>query len=301
MPPAGKAVGAAGAGKGPPLGAHVSVAGGLATAPERGRTIGADVIQIFSKQNTRWMGKALEEDEARDFRDAGARTGVPTAAVHCAYLINLASAKEAVRTRSLYALEDEAARAAMLGVPCLVMHPGSCGDDPEETGVARIAAALKGFGRLPEGVTLLLENTAGQGSAIGRTMEQLRLILDAAGAPADVAVCLDSAHLFEAGYDISGEAGWGAFLDDLARTGILPRVRMWHLNDSKTPGGSRVDRHFHIGEGTIGLPAFGRILAHPAFRAMPMVLETPKDGEDEFEMDRKNLAVLKKLRGAAAG
>ncbi len=274
----------------------MSVAGGLETAPERGRTIGADVIQIFSKHNTRWMGKALEEDEARAFREAGARTGIPTAAVHCAYLINLASAKEAVRTRSLYALEDEAARAAMLGVPYLVMHPGSCGDDPEETGIERIASALKGFGRFPQGVSLLLENTAGQGSSIGRTMEQIRRILDAAGAPPDVAVCLDSAHLFEAGYDIATEGGWQAFLDEAGRFGILPRVRMWHLNDSKTGAGSRVDRHFHIGEGRIGLPAFGRIMAHPAFGATPMVLETPKDGADEFEMDIRNHAALRRLR-----
>ncbi|MGE5662976.1 MAG: deoxyribonuclease IV [Deltaproteobacteria bacterium] len=295
MPPARKTVAAA-AGRGPLLGAHVSVAGGLATAPERGRTIGADVIQIFSKHNTRWMGKALEADEARAFREASARTGVPAAAVHCAYLINLASSKEAVRTRSLYALEDEASRASMLGIPYLVMHPGSCGDDPEEAGIARIASALKAFGRFPAGLSLLLENTAGQGSSIGRTMEQIRRVLDAAGAPPDVAVCLDSAHLFEAGYDIASEAGWRAFLDELGRSGILPRVRMWHLNDSKTAGGSRVDRHFHIGEGTIGLPAFGRIMAHPGFRALPMVIETPKDGADEFEMDARNLAVLRKLR-----
>lgn len=300
MPPARKTVAAAGAGRGPLLGAHVSVAGGLATAPERGRTIGADVIQIFSKQNTRWMGKALEEDEARAFREAGARTGIPTAAIHCAYLINLASAKEAVRTRSLYALEDEASRAAMLGVPYLVMHPGSCGEDQEDVGIARIASALKEFGRFPEGLSLLLENTAGQGSSIGRTMEQIRRILDAAGAPSDVAVCLDSAHLFEAGYDIASEAGWQVFLDELGRSAILALVRMWHLNDSKTGGGSRVDRHFHIGEGTIGLAAFGRIMAHPAFRTLPIVLETPKDGADEFEMDIRNLAALKKVRRAAA-
>ncbi len=301
MPSARKTVAAAEAGDRPLLGAHVSVAGGLATAPERGKTIGADVLQIFSKHNTRWTGKALEEDEARAFREAGARTGIPTAAIHCAYLINLASAKEAVRTRSLYALEDEAARAATLGVPYLVMHPGSCGDDPEETGIGRIASALKDFGRFPEGLSLLLENTAGQGSSIGRTMEQIRRILDAAGAPPDAAVCLDSAHLFEAGYDIASEAGWQDFLEELGRFELLPLVRMWHLNDSKTAGGSRVDRHFHIGEGTIGLPAFGRIMSHRAFRALPMVLETPKDGADEFEMDKRNLAVLRKLRDGARG
>lgn len=277
----------------PPLGAHVSVAGGLATAPERGVRIGADVIQIFSKPGTRWMGRALEEEEAAAFRRESERTGVPTAAIHCAYLINLGSAKEAVRTRSLYALEDEASRAAMLGVPYIVMHPGSCGEDPEETGISRIAGALRRFGKFPAGVTLLLENTAGQGNSIGRTVEQIRRLIDAAGAPPDVAVCLDSAHLYQAGYDIPGEEGWGGLLEDLARCRILPLVRMWHLNDSKTGLGSRVDRHQHIGMGTMGIFPFRRILGQPEFRDLPMILETPKNGEDEFEMDRRNLETLR--------
>ena len=281
----------------PPLGAHVSVAGGVATAPGRGKTIGADVIQIFSKQQTRWMGKALEEEDVRGFRDETARTGVRTVAIHCAYLINLGSAKEAVRTRSLYALEDEASRAAMLSVPYLVLHPGSSGEDPEEAGIARIASALRTFGRFPKGVTLLLENTAGQGNSIGRTMEQIRRLLDAAGAPPDVAVCLDSAHLFEAGYDIASAGGWGNLLEEMERRAVLPLVRMWHLNDSRTDFGSRVDRHFHIGEGKIGLDAFRRILTHRAFRELPMVLETPKDGDDDDEMDIRNLAKLRGLAG----
>jgi len=281
--------------KGPPLGAHVSVAGGVHTAPERGRKIGADVVQIFSKQNTRWMGKALEEEDARALREESDRTGVRVAAIHCAYLINLGSAKETVRTRSLYALEDEASRAAMLGVPYLVMHPGSCGDDPVEEGVSRIAAAIRSFGKFPGGVTLLLENTAGQGNSIGRTMGQLRALLDAAGAPADVAVCLDSAHLFESGYDIGTAAGWDALLAELKGEKILPLVRMWHLNDSKTPAGSRVDRHEHIGEGRIDASAFRRILNHKGFSMLPMVLETPKGEDDEFTMDLRNLAALRKL------
>lgn len=280
---------------GPPLGAHVSVAGGVHTAPERGRRIGADVVQIFSKQNTRWMGKALEEEDARAFREESERTGVRVAAIHCAYLINLGSANETVRTRSLYALEDEASRAAMLGVPYLVMHPGSCGDDPAEEGIDRIASAIRSFGKFPKGVTLLLENTAGQGNSIGRTMGQLRELLAAAGSPSDVAVCLDSAHLFESGYDIGSAPGWEALLSEMKENGILPLVRMWHLNDSKTAVGSRVDRHEHIGEGQIDVSAFRRILTHKGFSALPMVLETPKDGDDEFEMDLRNLATLRKL------
>ncbi len=259
------------------------------------------MIQIFSKQNTRWMGKALEEEEAITFREESARVGVPTVAIHCAYLINLASAREAVRTRSLYALEDEAQRAAMLGVPYLVMHPGSSGEDPEETGEKRLTSALRTFGRFPRGVTLLLENTAGQGNSIGSTIPQLRRLIDASGAPPDVAVCLDSAHLFEAGYDISGDEGWKSLLEELSRHGIFPLVRMWHLNDSKTVLGSRVDRHFHIGEGRIGLPGFRRIVTHPVFRKLPMLLETPKDGEDEFEKDIRNLAVLRNLCKSADG
>jgi len=277
----------------PPLGAHVSVAGGVATAPGRGERIGADVIQIFSKQQTRWMGKALEEDDVRAFRAETARTGVRTVAIHCAYLINLGSATEAVRTRSLYALEDEASRAAMLSVPYLVLHPGSSGEDPEEAGIARIAAALRTFGRFPGGVTLLLENTAGQGNSLGRTMEQIRRLLDEAGAPQDVAVCLDSAHLFEAGYDVTSASGWEGLLAEMEQHAVLPLVRMWHLNDSRTGFGSRVDRHFHIGEGKIGLGAFRRILTHRAFRELPMVLETPKDGDDDYEMDIRNLATLR--------
>jgi deoxyribonuclease-4 len=281
--------------KGPPLGAHVSVAGGVHTAPERGKRIGADVVQIFSKQNTRWEGKALEEGDARALREESERTGVRVAAIHCAYLINLGSANETVRTRSLYALEDEASRAAMLGVPYLVMHPGSCGDDPVEEGISRIASAIRSFGKFPEGVTLLLENTAGQGNSIGRTMGQLRELLDAAGNPPDVAVCLDSAHLFESGYDIGTVAGWDALLAEMKEKRILPLVRMWHLNDSKTPTGSRVDRHQHIGEGQIDVSAFRRILNRKEFSTLPMVLETPKGEDDEFTMDLRNLAALRNL------
>jgi deoxyribonuclease-4 len=281
--------------KGPPLGAHVSVAGGVHTAPERGKRIGADVVQIFSKQNTRWEGKALEEGDARALREESARTGVRVGAIHCAYLINLGSANGTVRTRSLYALEDEASRAAMLGVPYLVMHPGSSGDDPAGEGIARIASAIRSFGKFPKGVTLLLENTAGQGNSIGRTMGQLRELLDAAGNPADVAVCLDSAHLFASGYDIGTEAGWDELLAEMKKSGILPLVRMWHLNDSKTAMGSRVDRHEHIGEGRMDLSAFRRILNHKGFSTLPMVLETPKGEDDEFTMDLRNLAALRKL------
>ena len=281
--------------KGPPLGAHVSVAGGVHTAPERGKKIGADVVQIFSKQNTRWEGKALEEGDALALREESERTGVRVAAIHCAYLINLGSANETVRTRSLYALEDEASRASMLGVPYLVMHPGSSGDDPAEEGIARIASAIRSFGKFPKGVSLLLENTAGQGNSIGRTMGQLRELLDASGNPPDVAVCLDSAHLFESGYDVGTAAGWDALLAEMKKSGILPLVRMWHLNDSKTAMGSRVDRHEHIGEGRMDLSAFRRILNHKGFSTLPMVLETPKGEDDEFTMDLRNLAVLRKL------
>ena len=216
-------------------------------------------------------------------------------AIHCAYLINLGSANETVRTRSLYALEDEASRAAMLGVPYLVMHPGSSGDDPAEEGIARIASAIRSFGKFPKGVTLLLENTAGQGNSIGRTMGQIRELLYAAGNPPDVAVCLDSAHLFESGYDVGTSAGWDALLAEMKQTEILPLVRMWHLNDSKTGMGSRVDRHEHIGEGQIDLSAFRRILNHKGFSTLPMVLETPKGEDDEFTMDLRNLAALRKL------
>ncbi len=286
-------------GRKPAMGAHVSIAGGVATAPERGVRIGADVVQIFSKHGQRWEGKPIEPDDVHGFRAETERTGVRTVAVHCAYLINLASAKEDVRTRSLYALEDEASRAALLGIPHLVMHPGSPGDDPEEEGIARIVSALKAFGKFPAGVSLLLENTAGQGASLGKTMEQLRRMLDGAGNPPDVAVCLDSAHLFEAGHDLSNADHWAEFKDNLDRTGILPLVRMWHINDSKTGFASRVDRHEHIGRGQVGIEAFRRIVNDPVFRELPLILETPKDGADEYEMDLVNLASLRALVGTS--
>lgn len=276
----------------------MSVAGGVVTAPARGLAIGADVIQIFSKQSTRWAGRALEEEEARAFREEIDRTGIRAVAVHAAYLINLGSANEGVRTRSLYALEDEAARAAMLGIPHLVLHPGSSGEDSEDEGVRRVGAALRTFGRFPEGVTLLLENTAGQGNTLGRTVDRIRRLHEAAGDPPDVGACLDSAHLFAAGYDMASGDGWRRLVEEIDANGLLPLVRLWHLNDSKTPRGGRVDRHEHIGRGMIGLEGFRRIVTHPPFAEIPMILETPKDGEDEFEMDIRNLAVLKKLRGA---
>ncbi len=283
------------------MGAHVSIAGGVATAPERGVKVGADVVQIFSKQGQRWEGKAIEPDDAYTFRAETARTGIRTVAVHCAYLINLASAKEDVRTRSLYALEDEASRAALLGIPYLVMHPGSPGDDPEEVGIARITSGLKAFGKFPAGVSLLLENTAGQGASLGKTMEQLRRMLDGAGNPADVAVCLDSAHLFEAGHDLSDAGRWADFKGELETFGILPLVRMWHINDSKSGLSSRVDRHEHIGRGCLGIEAFRHIVNDPVFRELPLILETPKDGVDEYEMDLVNLAALRALVETPAG
>jgi len=273
------------------------VAGGLARAFERALRIGAEVVQIFSKPATRWAARELGPDEAAAFRAAARESGVRAVAVHAAYLVNLASAGSTVRRRSLYALEDEAARAALLGIPYLVLHPGSCGADPEEEGVRRIGEALRSFGRFPGGVTLLLENTAGQGNSLGRSLEQLRRILDAAGDPQDVGVCLDSAHLFQAGYDMATAAGFEGVLAAASRLGIAGRVRLWHLNDSKTGPGSRVDRHAHIGEGRIGADAFRRILRHPACRTLPMIIETPKDGADEFERDRRNLDLLRSLRG----
>lgn len=279
----------------PLLGAHVSIAGGVHTAPQRGVEIGADVVQIFSKQNTRWEGKALEPEDAKALGAEQERTGVRVVAIHCAYLINLASSKEEVRTRSLYALEDEANRAALLGVPYLVMHPGSSGDDPVEVGISRIAEGLKSFGRFPKGVTLLLENTAGQGNSLGRSMEQMRALVDACGAPSDVAACLDTAHLFQSGYDLPTDEGFDAFLAEAEAHGILPLVRLWHLNDSKTKRGSRVDRHEHIGQGAMGTAAFTRLLRDVRFRETPMVIETPKDGDDEFAMDRVNLATLRQI------
>lgn len=280
------------------LGAHVSTAGGLAKAFDRGRDLAATALQIFVKNASQWRGKPLGEEESRAFRAArGAAEALPVVA-HAAYLINLAAPDPAILARSREALADELGRCAALGVDALVVHPGAHLGQGIELGLDAIAASLDAvFSALPEeGPALLLELTAGQGTVLGHTLEQLAAIRERTSRRGRVAFCLDTCHAFAAGYDVSSSAAVEDFLAAADRALGLSLVGCVHLNDSVGERGSRKDRHANIGEGRIGVEGFRRLLAEPRLAATPMILETPL-GDDEQGHARD----LARLRALLAG
>jgi len=276
------------------LGAHMSIAGGLAQALHRGQTVGCSIVQLFLKNQVQWAAKRLGQDEIAEFKRAQAETEIRTAFAHASYLINLCSPVEREWARSVEALSDELERAEALGLPFVIVHPGSHKGEGFQAGLERISRALQELERQTRGydVRLLLENTAGAGNTVGARFEELQAILERASAPERFGVCLDTCHLFAAGYDIRTQGGYEATIEDLDRQIGVSRVHAWHLNDAKKGLGSGLDRHEHIGEGQIGLEAFRALLNDPRFTACPMSLETPKEGD----WDQKNLATLRRLR-----
>jgi deoxyribonuclease-4 len=282
------------------LGAHVSVAGGLALAPARGAALGCGAIQIFVKNQRQWAAPPLDPDAARAFRAARRRHRIRHAFAHGSYLVNLASPEPAGWRRAVDAFSDELARAEALGLACLVVHPGSHLGAGREAGLAAVARAVdEGLARTAGArVRVALENTAGAGHTVGRTFEDLAGILEAVRRPERVGVCLDTCHLFAAGYDIRTRAGYAAAIERCARTVGLGRVLAFHLNDAGAPLGSGLDRHAHIGRGHLGLAPFRFLLNDRRFARVPKVLETPK--EPEPIADRRNLATLRRLRRASA-
>jgi deoxyribonuclease-4 len=282
----------------PPLGAHVSVAGGLATALGRATELGCEAIQIFVKNGSQWRGRVLADEEAEAFRTAHAGSAVGPLMAHASYLINLAAAEGVIREKSVEALADELVRCARLGVGGLVVHPGAHVGAGEDTGIERVAAALdRVFGLLPDSsdapTRILLENTAGQGTCLGHRLEHLAAIRARVAAPHRVGVCLDTCHAFAAGYAIHEEAGYEDFLAAVAEILGLDTLGGMHLNDSLRPFASRRDRHAHIGEGEIGLDAFARLLQDPRLAAVPMVVET--EPGDEMAGHRRDLEILRGL------
>jgi deoxyribonuclease-4 len=279
------------------LGAHISTAGGLAAAPPRARAIGATAMQVFTKQANRWAERVCEEVECDAFRAALADTGVVVTSSHDSYLINLASPDPALRAKSLESFEAELRRCDALGLHYLVSHPGNYMDE-REAGLARNADAIaEALERVEPSVMLLLETTAGAGTVLGSSFEELAAII--ARLPATlrprVGVCLDTCHVFAAGYDLVHDLdGVLARFEDVLGLG---RLRMMHLNDSKAPFDSRKDRHELIGEGAIGADAFRRIMTDPRLVSVPKVIETPK-GDDHEAADR---SMLERLRGYARG
>jgi deoxyribonuclease-4 len=278
------------------LGAHVSAAGGTPNAPGRAKAIGATAMQMFSKQANRWAERLCEDEERRAFSAALTDTGVRATAAHDSYLINLASPDPVLRARSLASFEAELRRCEALGMQYLVSHPGNFMDD-RASGIARNAEAIGiALERVPGRVMLLMEMTAGSGTALGASFEEMAALIDAVPAPhrERVAVCVDTAHVFAAGYDLVDdyEGVWAR----LAGTVGMHRLRLMHLNDSKAPLGSRRDRHELIAEGALGERPFRRIMTDERLVAVPKVIETPKLDNAETT-DRRMLERLRSYVG----
>jgi len=277
------------------LGSHMSVAGGLHTAFERGMRIGCTTMQIFVKNASTWTGKPLTPDAVASYKAAGAKATIAPVIAHAAYLINLCARSDDVRLRSRQGLADELLRCSLLGVDGLVVHPGAHMGGGESDGLARIAESLNVVHtELPEaGTRTLLETTAGQGTTLGYRFEHLRRIIDLVEDQARVAVCLDTCHLFAAGYPIHTEEGWERTMRELEEIIGMEKVVAVHVNDSKREFGSRIDRHDHIGKGQVGDTAFRMVMNDPRLRGVPKILETEKS-EDMHE-DIENMARLTAL------
>jgi len=279
----------------PKLGAHMSIAGSYDQAFYRGRQVGCEAIQVFTKQPNRWAAKAIAPAEAAAFLKAQEETGIGPVIAHDAYLINLASPEEALWVQSVDAFQVEIERADVLGIPYLVTHAGAHKGSGEEAGLRRIVEALDLVcARTPEArVTILLETTAGQGGYLCYRFEHLAWIIAHARCPGRLGVCFDTCHAFAAGYDLRTPETYAATMRHFDETVGLERLKAFHLNDALKGLGSRVDRHAHIGQGELGLAAFRSLLNDPRFRDHPMVLETHKG--PEMEEDRMNLATLRGL------
>jgi deoxyribonuclease-4 len=279
------------------LGAHVSTAGGLSRAPENGRAIAAEAIQVFTRNQVQWKGRPIGKREAAAFRAALAPSGIRVVLSHGSYLVNLASPVPSLLRRSRAAFLAEMRRCHALGIRYLVFHPGAHMGAGEKAGLATVAESLDHA--LEQGADLdvmpLVEVTAGQGSSLGHRFEHLSEILARLRKPERVGVCLDTCHLYAAGYDIVTSRGYDRTLADLDDRVGLHRVRAMHLNDAKLGLGSRRDRHASIGEGHLGLATFRRVVRDPRLRGIPKVLETP----GPLSRWEAELRLLRTLRGRA--
>lgn len=287
----------------PLLGAHMSIAGGYHKAVEAAVQLGMDVVQLFTKNNNQWAAKPISDAEAAQFKAAIAATGVGHPTSHDSYLINLASPDDALWEKSIDAFVVELERAERLGIAGVVAHPGAYVSSSEEEGLARIAAALDEVHRRTPNVKArcLLETTAGQGSCLGHRFEHLAAIIAGVKKPERLGVCVDTCHVFAAGYPLAPKKDYMATIRALDDAVGLDRVAAIHLNDSKRELGSRVDRHEHIGRGKLGLEPFRLLLNDKRFRSVPMFLETAKGEEDGEDLDAINLRTLRSLVTSGRG
>lgn len=278
----------------PLLGAHESVAGGLYRAFERIEKVGGESLQVFTRNQRQWNPAPLKQEEIDLFKEAHEKSGHIPVASHASYLINLATKKDELLEKSIHGLVLEFERCQQLDIPHVVMHPGSHGGDGVEEGLTRFVAGLdRAFEVSGPKVTLLLETTAGQGTGLGSRFEEIAYIIEHSKFPELLGVCVDTCHIFAAGYELRTDAGYEETVKTLDGSIGIDRVKFFHLNDSKKGLGSRVDRHEHIGKGAIGLEGFRNVLADDRFKALPMTLETPKS--DSLVEDTENLQTLRSL------
>ena len=284
--------------KGPLLGAHMSIAGGVDNAVLLGKEVGCDTVQLFTKSSRQWVSKPLGKDEIARFHRAKKETGLNTVVAHDSYLYNFAAPDDVLRKKSVAGLIDEMERCEALGVMYLIAHPGAHVGTGEEAGIQTITKSIDEMHKACPGyeTKLAIEITAGQGSNLGYRFQQVRQIIDASKNSDQLRVCFDTEHAFAAGYDLRTKEGYErtfAEFDEIIGLGLLVA---FHLNDAKKDLGCRVDRHEHIGKGFIGLEAFRLLMNDKRFWGLPMCLETPKS--DDCHEDRENLATLRNLLGA---
>jgi len=277
------------------LGAHESISGGLYKAFDRARSVGCDALQIFVKSNRSWAVKPLTEEDIARFKAKAEETGIQPVVAHTSYLLNLGTPDDTLWKRSRDTLIIELERCEALGVPYLVLHPGSHVGTGEEVGLAQVAQALGEVHAATPGfrAQILLETTAGQGTNLGYRFEHLGWLLEHTPTGERLGVCLDTCHVFAAGYELRTPDGYAATMEAFDRAVGLGRLKALHLNDSKGDLGSRKDRHEHIGKGHIGLEGFRHVLNDSRLANLPGLLETPKS--DDLHEDRENLAVLRSL------
>jgi deoxyribonuclease-4 len=286
----------------PILGAHQSIAGGYHKSVEIASRTGCECVQLFTKNNNQWKAKDISDEDAAQFRKALATLKIAHPLSHDSYLINLAAPDDDLWRKSVEAFVVEIERADRLGIPYVVTHPGAFTTSSEAEGIRRIIAALDEVHDRTAGCAAmcLLENTAGQGSCLGHRFEHLSAVIAGVKRPERLGVCIDTCHTFAAGYPLVAKEEYDATMAELGRVVGFERIKAFHLNDSKKPLGSRVDRHEHIGEGALGLEPFRHLLNDPRFRHVPMYLETPKEPRDGEEMDVVNLRTLRALVAGTA-
>jgi deoxyribonuclease-4 len=275
------------------FGFHISIAGGLSKVVERAKRRGCETIQLFSRNPRGWAYGPLDQQEVNRFRDEVSRAAISPLFVHMPYLPNMASEDRALYGRSLDALQADLGRASSLGASYLIIHVGHRGHLSEDEAIGRIAHGInEAFQGVPNSVILLLENTAGQGTEVGYKFCQLRKIIQGVNDKERMGVCLDTSHTFAAGYDLSTPKGLEKVLGEFQEEIGLENLRLVHLNDTRSALGSHVDRHWHIGEGNIGLEGFRNIVSHPLLAHLPGIMETPRKNDDE---DLRNMAVIRSI------